>query len=112
VTPAQWLDKIARTHMRLAIAALLTLAALPARAQSPWADMPVPTAALTLLQVPLEAARPLAMLRAIRVRQSIEIERDALPPPLLPDRDPSGQGRLQDPRSPVLHCTQVAFLRL
>ena len=69
--------------MRLAVAALLTLAALPARAQSPWADMPVPTAALTLLQVPLEAARPLAMLRAIRVRQSIELERDALPPPLL-----------------------------
>ena len=43
----------------------------------------MPAAALDLLGVPLEPVRPLAMLRAIRVRQSIERKTDTLAPPLL-----------------------------
>src|SRR5262245_13300147 len=71
--------------MRSVVAALLlaVVAPLPARAQSAWTDLPVPVAALTLLEVPLEAARPLAMLRAIRVRQSFELKSDTLPLRLL-----------------------------
>jgi hypothetical protein len=70
--------------MRAITAACLIVLVVPAAgAQSLWTELPVPSAALTLLDVPLDVARPLAMLRAIRVRQSIERKDDALPPPML-----------------------------
>lgn len=61
---------------------LVVLGVAPARAQTDWTDLPVPSAALKLLDVPIDAGRPLAVLRAVRVRQSIVREAEELPAPL------------------------------
>ncbi len=58
--------------MRLAIvSALLVSASAHAGAQSAWHDLQVPSAALRILDIPVDRGRAMAMTRAIRILHSV-----------------------------------------
>ena len=67
----------------LATVFLVIVASARMAAQSSWYDLPVPPAALAIIDVDVEQSRALALLRGVRVLHSSVRNPDALPAPVL-----------------------------